>query len=300
MIKYHEKNYGNILVNEFRDYLWGIKQIEESSINSYCLSLKKFCEFSNIRDNFDIKKINVFVIRNFIEYLKSFKQINGKKYKISTINLKIFGLNQFFESQNLNNLKTKSIHCKKKLFLNEDELLNDMDISLLLRESNKVDKKLYLEIISMIQTGMRVSEILNLTYETLEKGYIEIFNKGNRREVPMPIDLREKLKFYCKSKNILKGNIFITKNGKVDNRSNIYRKMLRLGKKFGISKKKLHPHNLRHYFAIKFIEANGENCLSLLSDILGHQNINTTRIYLRKTLSSISEKMTLESLKIII
>ena len=74
--------------------------------------------------------------------------------------------------------------------------------------------------------------------------------------------------------------------------------MKRLGIKLGIGIKKLHPHNLRHYFALKFIEIYGEDALSVLADILGHKSIETTRIYLTKTLSELSDKMTIDSLEI--
>ncbi len=45
----------------------------------------------------------------------------------------------------------------------------------------------------------------------------------------------------------------------------------------------VHPHAFRHRFAKSFIEKCGD--ISLLSDLLGHKNLETTRIYLRRSSS---------------
>ena len=95
----------------------------------------------------------------------------------------------------------------------------------------KVDKELYYVERLMAQTGLRVTETILVTIESLYNDYIEICNKGSVRRVPMPIDLREELLNHCKSKNITKGYIFLSKNGKLLSRSNIYKKMKKLQKK---------------------------------------------------------------------
>ena len=52
-------------------------------------------------------------------------------------------------------------------------------------------------------------------------------------------------------------------------------------KRYGIDKKVMHPHSFRHFFAIHFLEQNGN--LSLLADVMGHTSISTTAIYTRMT-----------------
>ena len=49
----------------------------------------------------------------------------------------------------------------------------------------------------------------------------------------------------------------------------------------GVSEKKVFPHNLRHLFARIFYSM--ERDIVRLADILGHSNINTTRIYTVET-----------------
>lgn len=57
--------------------------------------------------------------------------------------------------------------------------------------------------------------------------------------------------------------------------------MKKLCKRAGVEKEKVFPHNLRHLFAKCFYEL--EKDIAKLADVLGHSNIDTTRIYIRST-----------------
>ena len=54
-------------------------------------------------------------------------------------------------------------------------------------------------------------------------------------------------------------------------------------KKYGINEKVVYPHSFRHRYAKNFLEK--FNDISLLADLMGHESIETTRIYLRRTAS---------------
>ena len=55
----------------------------------------------------------------------------------------------------------------------------------------------------------------------------------------------------------------------------------RFADKYDIPREVMHPHSFRHRFAKSFLER--FNDLALLADLLGHENIETTRIYLRRS-----------------
>ena len=53
--------------------------------------------------------------------------------------------------------------------------------------------------------------------------------------------------------------------------------------KYGMNKEEVYPHSFRHRFAKNFLDR--FNDLALLADLMGHESIETTRIYLRRTAS---------------
>lgn len=77
------------------------------------------------------------------------------------------------------------------------------------------------------------------------------------------------------------GAIFVTRNGRPLNRSNIWRMMKALCESAGVDPEKVFPHNLRHLFARKFYSIDHD--IAKLADILGHSSINTTRVYIITT-----------------
>lgn len=126
-------------------------------------------------------------------------------------------------------------------------------------------------------TGIRVSEHKYITVESLKQGRGIIHNKGKIREIIYPKALKRMLMQYCQRNHIIKGSIFITRNGKPLNRTNIWRDMKKLCAEAGIDQQKVFPHNLRHLFAFTYYRI--EKDLVRLADILGHSSIETTRIY---------------------
>ena len=79
-------------------------------------------------------------------------------------------------------------------------------------------------------------------------------------------------------------------------RSNIWRAMKELCKQAGVSQDKVFPHNLRHLFARTFYGI--EKDIAKLAHILGHTNINTTRIYIITTGAEHRRRM--ENMRLII
>jgi site-specific recombinase XerD len=53
--------------------------------------------------------------------------------------------------------------------------------------------------------------------------------------------------------------------------------------KYGLNPKVVYPHSFRHRFAKNFLDK--FNDIALLADLMGHESIETTRIYLRRTAS---------------
>ena len=130
-------------------------------------------------------------------------------------------------------------------------------------------------------TGIRISELRFITVESLETGRADIYSKGKSRIALLPVELVKVLKKYCRRAEIRTGSIFITRNGKMMDRSNISKRMKQLGREAGVDTAKVFPHNFRHLFARVFYSI--EKDVVRLMDLLGHSNISTTRIYTMST-----------------
>ena len=130
---------------------------------------------------------------------------------------------------------------------------------------------------TICSTGIRISELLLLQPKLfpMEKPLVDCKNK--KRIIFIPAKLQSILKKYLKKHHILSGPIFLTRNGTILNRSNIWRFMKKLCKRTGIDCQKVFPHNLRHLFAKTFYNSAKRPCQT--SDVLGHSRIETTRIY---------------------
>lgn len=120
--------------------------------------------------------------------------------------------------------------------------------------------------------------------------------QGQDRTVLLTKRLCKVLLDYAGKKGIERGMIFVTRSGRALDRSNIWREMKALGLEAGVDREKVFPHNLRHLFARTYYAMTKD--LSKLADILGHRDINTTRIY---TMESGSEhRKQLERMRLIL
>ena len=138
-------------------------------------------------------------------------------------------------------------------------------------------ERLSLVIQTICATGIRVSELRFITAEAIRTGRAEVSNKGKRRTVFLPNQLRQVLGGYLQKQKRTAGAVFVTRTGEPLDRSNIWRDMKRLCSQAGVAPEKVFPHNLRHLFARTYYSK--EKDLSRLADLLGHSSVNTTRIY---------------------
>ena len=205
-----------------------------------------------------------------------YKEQLSKQHSSEGLNTVLYALNCFLVFLKREDLKLKPLKIQKQLFLQEEKELTKEEYVRLLWVSEK-NLRLHLLLQTVCSTGIRVSELVFITAEAVRKKTAYIRNKGKSRVVFLPEKLCALLKAYMKKKNIKSGPVFITRNGKPLDRSNIWSAMKKLCAKAGVSEKKVFPHNLRHLFARTYYEK--EKDVVRLADILGHSNVNTTRIY---------------------
>ncbi|MDE6297444.1 MAG: tyrosine-type recombinase/integrase, partial [Muribaculaceae bacterium] len=151
------------------------------------------------------------------------------------------------------------------------------------------DKKEALRNETIIETlygsGLRVSEIINLRLSRLylEEGYMRVEGKGNKqRLVPLSPKAIELIYEYLEQRimqPIKPGNediLFLNRRGAAMTRVMVFYIIRDLATAAGIDKT-VSPHTLRHSFATHLLEG-GAN-LRAIQEMLGHESIATTEIY---------------------
>jgi len=220
-----------------------------------------------------------------------------KVYAVTSVNTILVAVNGFLKFLCWNDLIVKALKIQKSLFCDEKQELTRNEYERLVRAAeHKGNRRLSLIIQTICSTGIRISELQFITVEAVQMGRTEVSNKGKHRLIFLPVKLRRSLSHYIKENQEDKGPIFVTKSGKPIDRTNIWRSMKELCKSAGVDPDKVFPHNLRHLFARTYYRI--EKDLSRLADILGHSNVNTTRIYTMETGAFHAKQ--LEHLKLVI
>lgn len=203
-----------------------------------------------------------------------------KNYAVRSINSMLASLNSMLEFLGWTDCKVKNLRCQRQTYCTEDKELSREEYMRLL-EAAKKQVQLNLVMQTICGTGIRVSELKYFTVETVCQGEVSVRCKSKTRTILIPGKLKKMLLSYAKDKGITSGTIFISRNGKPLDRSNIWSQMKQLCKKAGVSPSKVFPHNLRKLFARTFYSI--EKDIAKLADILGHGSIETTRIYIMTT-----------------
>ncbi len=255
------------VIEEYRKYLLEDEK-SENTISAYLHTVNMLCRF--IADRPLTK-----------ELLIEWKNRLCCDHMPSSVNRSIAAVNGLLKFNGWNDMQLKPLRVQHMMFAEKTSELTDHEFEQLLRTARKEGKeRLYLILQTIGATGIRISELKFITTSAVAEGKAQINCKGKRRTVFIPDKLRRLLQKYIE-KHRLRGCVFVTRNGKNVDRSNIWREMKQLADGTGVAKAKLYPHNLRHLFARTYYSMQKD--LSRLADILGHSNVSTTRIYTRES-----------------
>lgn len=212
------------------------------------------------------------------------QELKRKEIAPATFNLIIISINKYlkYTGRGEYTVKIQKIQKRKSL----ENVIGIDEYRQMLQSAKMGGRKKYYYIMrTLAQSGIRVSELKYFTVEILRKKKIVVHNKGKIREIYLPGSLIRELEEYCETANIKTGVIFKGNTGKPISRVSVYKMLVRIGTEAGIPKEKVYPHSFRHLFAVTYMNCYGN--LTELADILGHSNLETTRIY---TLSTAEEK----------
>lgn len=262
-------------------------ELEEKSRNTvekYSRDIRTFMVYLNGKD---LTRENVLAYKAYLI----------ENYATRSVNSMLIAVNRLFCYLGWQDLKVKTLKLQRQVYCPEEkELTRNEYERLVLTARKNGNERLELILQTICGTGIRISELRYITVEAAKTGEAVVSLKGKTREVLIVKKLRNMLLDYAKRNRIKEGPVFVTRTGKPVCRTNIWREMKSLCSLAKVDPLKVFPHNLRHLFARIFYNINKD--IAKLADILGHSNIETTRIYIVS--SGVEHLRFLESMRLVI
>lgn len=253
------------MITKFRHFLMQ-QNLSENTVNSYVFTVEHF--FVNYEE---ITKKN----------LLAYKGMLVEKYKAKTVNLRIQGINKYLEFIKKDKDKLKFVKIQQKSYL--ENVISNADYEFF-KNQLKRDKNYdwYFVVRFLGATGARVSELVQIKVEHVKMGYIDLYTKGGKiRRIYIAKRLQNEALKWLESKHKDSGYIFCNKRGERLTTRGVAHQLKELAIKYKMNPLVIYPHSFRHRFAKNFLDK--YNDLALLADLMGHESIETTRIYLRRT-----------------
>ena len=268
----------NKVLEEYLIYINNVKNYSQNTIKSYNSDIKHYFE-------------NTESVGEFSSYLK---HLNKNKYSKTSINRKITSIRSFLSwavdnnyfNQNqikiVNNLKVE----KKLPNVLTASYINRLLDSLPESSEKDIRDKAILEL--MYSSGLRVSEVSNLTSNSINKNNsIRVLGKGSKERV-LPMTKRA----YVTTKKYIETSRPKFENDKSKN-------YLFLGVRGGqLSDREIRrivkfrtgtfPHSIRHTFATHLLEGGAD--LRIVQELLGHNDPSTTQIYTHVSKKQLQKK----------
>jgi len=232
----------------------------------------------------------LFAVRQYATQYDEVAPVNLKAYKVwlvenynpKTVNLRLRALNCYLETINKGKWKLPFVRVQQKAFL--ENVISEADYTYF-KKCLKRDNEMfwYFVIRFLAATGARVSELIQLKIEHVKLGYLDLYSKGGKlRRIYIPKALQtEALTWFEQEKKRDSGFIFLNRYSKQITTRGISGQLKKLAVRYKIDPAVVYPHSFRHRFAKSFLERC--NDIAFLADLMGHESIETTRIYLRKT-----------------
>lgn len=282
-------------LDQFIDYLENERKKSRNTLEAYKRDIAGFFAFLKKRDIDEPDNVTNTEIVAFLMELKN----EGRAP--ATINRKMASVRAYYNylvekqiiSQNpTRNIKTPKVEKKGLEYLSieeVDKLLAMPDDSIRGKRDRAILELLY-------ATGIRVNEVIaaNVSDVNLRIGFFTCPGEsGKARIIPIGRPAKAALEEYIFNSRdmIVKENkeenaLFVNYYGKRMTRQGLWKIMKEYAGKAGLTQK-LTPHILRNSFAVHMVQ-NGAD-LKSLQELLGHEDISATQIYLSVTKNRIKD-----------
>lgn len=273
----------NTYREEYLSYIEFERRLSKNTVASYANDLDKYYLFLKKRNISSVSKITKKDILDYLEYLsKEGISTTSIARKLTTIkNFHSFLYQrEFIDSDVASSIERPKLRkaLPKVLTIEEVDRLLDVPLNTIFDYRDKAMLEL------MYATGLRVSELLNLTLNDIdfENCIVRCMGKGKKeRIIPIGEYVLDSMKQYLEKRPKLylmkrDDHLFLNNHGKGLSRSSFF-KMIKHRLKLCNINIDISPHTLRHSFATHMIEHGSD--LRVVQELLGHSDISTTRIY---------------------
>ena len=246
----------------FESYLKSLGKTE-NTVAAYLYTVRLFYEsFSKLDEN----------------SIAAFKTLLIDHYHPRTVNLRISAMNAFLKYSG-QPIRMSSVRYQQQTYL--DNVISFADYECLKNGLLSDDNHLWYYIVRFLgSTGSRINELLQFKVEHIRIGYVDIYSKGGKfRRIYIPVALQKDAMDWLDSIGKTTGSLFVNAKGNLMSAKGISSQLKKLAVRYGVDPSVVYPHSFRHMFAKTFMQR--YNDIALLADLLGHESIETTRIYLR-------------------
>lgn len=264
-------------IEDYAIYLKIDKSYSKNTIETYLINFNKYSKYCE-NNNIDIINVEYIDLLNYLTYLKEKEHYTPKSINTIISMLKSFYnyllLDGYIENNPTSLLKSPKIPKKLPNYLSEEEISK---LFYSIDTSKNLGKRNYLLLLLLYDTGVRVSELINIRINDIdfENKTIKIIGKGDKeRLVYFTSDDLAVILDYLRENN--KNYLFSNQKGTPITRNEVYNIVVRCCEEAGINKH-VTPHMIRHSFATHMI-INDADIMSVKT-ILGHSNVTTTQIY---------------------
>lgn len=215
------------------------------------------------------------------ENLQVYKIRLIEQYKPKTVNLRLRAMNCYLEYIGKEEWKQPFVRVQQKTFL--ENVISEADYEYFKTCLKRDDEQLWYFVIRFLAaTGARISELIQIKVEHIKIGYLDLYSKGGKlRRIYIPKALQREAFAWLKERQQVSGFIFLNRQGERMTTRGIAGQLKKLAIRYDIDPAVVYPHSFRHRFAKSFLKRC--NDIAFLADLMGHESIETTRIYLRKT-----------------
>lgn len=269
-------------IAEFRNYCFFEKGLADKTLESYQNDLDVYKAFLNDRNIFEVDKIKSEDIKDFLKARNGVEETTTIAHNLTVIkNFHVYLFHQKLVKEDVSEFIERP---KLRKSLPKTLSVEDVDKLLDIKLSTPFDyrNKAMLEL--LYGTGLRVSELINLTLTDMDftNCLIRVMGKGSKeREVPLGEYSIYYIQLYLEVRSsMLKGKncnkLFLNNHGTGMTRQGFFKNLKAILKEKGLNEE-VSPHTLRHSFATHLISRGAD--LRSIQEMLGHSDISTTKIY---------------------